>query len=157
MILKKFPIYIEYTDNKNVANKIAKVNNQSIYNQRLNRFSRAIAVRNLHDYVSGQVKKWKPVKRFPIFIEYEIHTVINHGSITQRNGKMIWKQPKKGYVPNWDADNLAVLWIKTINDTLVKEGILPEDTVDYVIGANYRIKFVDNLDLRKIIIKFKRE
>ena len=51
---------------------------------------------------------------------------------------MIWKKHKPDYKPNWDLDNLAVLWIKIINDTLTQKGIIVDDTVEYVQGLNAR-------------------
>jgi hypothetical protein len=155
IVLDKFPTHIEYTDNKTAPNKFIKINNQSIYNGKLNRFSRAIAVKNLHGYIESKIKQsCCPIQKYPITITYIIKTVKNHGSISMRKGKLYWKEANASYVPNWDIDNLAFLWIKAINDTLVKSGIIPEDNVSYVKGGKYKIKYVKDLNNREIIIKF---
>ena len=152
--LKKFPTHVEYTDNKVAPNKLIKVNNQSIYNGRLNRFARNIAVTNLHEWVISQIPNPIPVRKYPVTINYTFRLVKNHGSIMCRNGKIFWKPVKPSYEPNWDIQNVAHLWMKVTDDALVKAGVLADDDVRYVKGESYHYEWVDNLDKREIIVKF---
>ena len=152
--LNQFPTHIEYTENVRAPNKFVKVNNQNIYNGKIGRFSRNIAVRNLHKYVKSSLVNVNKISKYPVVIHYDFYTVRNHGSISMRKGNIIWKPPSLSYVPNWDIDNLAFLWIKVINDTLQEEGILKNDNVNFVEGGFYRINYVDDIKDRKIIIKF---
>jgi len=154
LVLDKFPTHVAYTENKKAPDKYTKVNNQSIYNGKINRFSRNTAVRNLHSYVEGKIPSSTKLVNYPLKIKYLIRTVKNHGSISRRNGKIIWKPAKKDYVPTWDIDNLAFLWIKTINDTLTKKGVIIDDNVNYVISGCYEVEFVDDLEDREIIVTF---
>lgn len=157
IILKQFPTHIESSDNIYKENQMVKLNNQKIYNGGINRFKRAIVVKNLHKYIASQLPKGISIQKYPIEIEYIIRTVRNHGDISwsKKRKSVIWKKKDNKYIPTWDADNLAVLWIKTINDTLEKEGIIVNDNVAYVRGGHYRIEFVEEFEDREIIIKFR--
>lgn len=155
VVLKEFPIHIEKTNNKVASNKFVKINNQSIYNGAINRFTRAVVVNNLHSYVVSCLPDIK-ILDFPLKVSIKIKTVINHGSISRRSGKTIWKEPKEDYSPNWDIDNLSVIWIKVIKDSLTLKGIIPDDNVKYIRAGGYSVEFVDDIKDREIIIKIER-
>lgn len=130
---------------------------QSIYNSNLNRFSRNIVMTNLHDYLISQIKPFKSafLKKgiaYPIKIKIVVHTVINHGSISMRNGKLCWKFPKKTYIPNWDIENLASIWVKAFNDSLVILKMIPDDNINYVNNVEYKFEKVEDLKDRKLEI-----
>ena len=152
ILLDKFPTHIAYTNNVG-RNKYIKVNNQNVYNGKLNRFARSIAVDNLHKWVATKIS-CKPIKKYPVKIHYIFNVVYNHGAISKRSDNIIWKPHKPGYKANWDLDNLFTLWMKVINDTLVEKSILKDDTVDYLNGVIVDIKFVKDLEDRSILIKF---
>ena len=48
----KFSTHVAVSDNKFARDRYVKVNGQSIYSGSLNRFGRAVAVRNLHQQLS---------------------------------------------------------------------------------------------------------
>tara|TARA_R110000796_G_scaffold114269_2_gene225961 strand:+ start:107 stop:595 length:489 start_codon:yes stop_codon:yes gene_type:complete len=154
--LKEFPTHVAYTDNKYAVNKMKKLNNQSIYNGALNRFSRAIVMKNLHNYVTSNIPKGLKITSFPVKIHYLFRTVRNHGSISMRKGKICWKPAKEGYEANWDLQNLAMIWMKGADDAFSKAGVLPDDNVDYIKGESFDIEFVDTLEERELIITFEK-
>lgn len=158
IVIEKFPTHIAKTDNKVAANKMIKINNQAIYNSNLNRFARNIVMDNLHKYLEAQISPYKNrfIKSnidYPISINIQIHTVINHGSISMRSGKLCWKPAKSDYVPNWDIENLASMWIKAINDVLQHLKMIPDDNIKYVNKISYEFVEVKDLEDRKIIIE----
>jgi len=155
--LNEFPTHIAKTNNKIKANKMLKINNQAIYNGFIGRFTRNIVINNLHDYLSIEIGRYVPglIRKkieLPVNITVDIYTVINHGSISMRSGKLCWKPAKASYEPTWDIDNLATIWIKCINDVLVKEGVLPDDNVSCISGMRYNFIEVQDLKDRKLEI-----
>lgn len=158
--ISNFPTHIAKTNNKTKSNKMIKVNNQAIYNSNLNRFSRNIVMKNLHNYLIKEIKPYKETflresYRPPFEIEITIFTVINHGSISMRDHKISWKYPTEDYIPNWDIENLATIWIKAICDSLVMLKIIPDDNISYINKISYKFKEVENLTDRKLVIKIK--
>lgn len=149
--LLKFPTHV--AKNKN-ATKYWKINNQSIYNGAVNRFTRAAVVENMHNYVIDNLPD-NIVFNKPVQVDIIVKTVKNHGSIQRRNNKITWKEPKIDYLPNWDEDNLTSIWTKAIRDALTKKGIIPDDNVQYIKGGYRGIEFVEKLDDREIIITIR--
>ena len=154
----KMPLisHIACTDNKNVPNKMMKINGQSIYNGSLNKFKRAIVVDNMHYYFDYNIPQEmlnlniKSIKS----IGYIFHTVINHGTISRRNGVRCWKPAAKNYEPNWDIENLASIWIKTGNDALSKAKVISDDNVSVIKKVMYgfnEVYDIDDLELEVII------
>ena len=70
-------------------------------------------------------------------------------------GNITWKPPHDRYKPNWDLDNLAFIWLKSLNDGLVKAGILPDDTVEYLNSTAYSVHFVKTFEQRKLVYEIK--
>lgn len=158
IIVEEFPTHIAKTNNKVAPNKMIKLNNQAIYNSNLNRFARNIVMTNMHEYLRGVFKPYrsdfkKSDTQYPIKIKLTVYTVINHGSISMRKGKICWRYPKSGYIPNWDIENLATMWLKAICDVLVGMKFIPDDNIKYVSGIEYEYKEVEHLDDRKLIIE----
>ena len=156
----KMPLitHIAYTQNKIAADKMMKINGQSIYNGALNKFKRAIVVENMHYYLVYNIPdemlnlNIKKVKT----IAYIFHTVINHGDIRRVKGVKRWKKPSKDYVPNWDIENLSSIWVKTGNDALVIGKVLSEDNIGVIQKVMYgfnEVEDIDDLEL-EIIIKY---
>lgn len=152
----EFPIHIPITNNKKAPNKYVKVNAQSIYNGAIARFGRAAAVKNLHEYFLSHIKESVMID-YPVKIKFIIKTVINHGSISRRNGKICWNYRADDYIPNWDIENLASIFIKTGIDSLVKAGTIPDDSVQYVKNIEYEFQEVDTLEDREIIVVINRK
>jgi len=135
------------------ANKYQKINNQGIYSGSIHRFTRAKIVDDLHKYLTSYMIPYvghniTVVKQ----ITYKIYTVKNHGSISMRSGKLCWKPVTKSYKASWDIENLASLWIKVGNDTLVLNGIIIDDNVDVLKKISYEFIEVQDITNRKIEI-----
>jgi len=127
--------HIPKTANKKKEDKYIKINNQSIYNGTLHRFTRAIVVENLHEYFSNNIDeefKGLNIDSENIRLLYEFHTVFNHGDVRLLKSGISWNPPKKGYSPKWDLDNLSDIWTKIGNDTLVADKVIKQDTVQYI-------------------------
>ena len=158
IIINQFPTHIAKTKNKVAPDKYIKINGQSIYNSNLNRFARNIVMSNLHDYLEPAFKPFKGlITEYPIKITINIFTVRNHGAISRRSGTIRWKKPKSDYVPNWDIENLATIWIKAINDTLSKTGVIPDDNIKYLNGVSYNYIEVEDINDRKLEIIIDEE
>ena len=156
IILDKFPTHIEKTANKIAADKFIKITNQSIYNGALNRFGRAIVVKNMHDYIISCVPEGLKVINYPVKPKYTFYTVRNHGNIRRtKKGEISWKPPASDFKATWDDDNLAFIWMKTIRDAFTKVGVWEDDNVDFVRGSDYDIVFIDDIKDRKITIEIK--
>jgi len=155
LTIKEFPIHVEKTDNKFAPNKFIKINNQSIYNGAINRFTRNTVVKNLHKFILSKLPDIQ-IEDYPLKVTVIIRTVMNHGSISRRKGKTIWKKPEADYEPNWDEDNLTGLWVKVIRDSLTLKGMIVDDNVKYIRGGETKIEFVETLEEREMIIKIQR-
>lgn len=148
----EFPTHIAKTNNKIKENKFTKVNNQSIYSGTLHFQQRAVVVENLKKYVEGQLPSLKEPIASSIKPLYKFYTVINHGDIKRVKGQIQWNPPKVDYSPNWDIQNLAFLWMKTIDDALQDKGIIKNDNVAYVKGGSYDFIEIENYEQRKIVV-----
>jgi len=98
--------------------RIKKVNGQNIYNGNVSRQARASLVKGLHEQFGRYIKDIEPIqdiKHFPLglHLHFKVHD--------------------KGNL-NLDNDNRWI-WRKAIQDTMVQEGIIPEDN-PYVIWEN---------------------
>jgi hypothetical protein len=69
--------------------------------------------------------------------------------------KIQWKPAAKDYVPNWDISNLAMVWLKCMDDVVINKGILPDDTVKYIQKTTYEFIPVETLDERKLVYELK--
>jgi hypothetical protein len=66
-----------------------------------------------------------------------------------------WNPPKKGYAPKWDLDNLADIWTKIGNDTLVTQQVIKQDTVQYIKEKTCRFIEIKELFDAKIELTIK--
>jgi hypothetical protein len=154
--INQFPTHIAKSNNKVKANKFVKINNQSIYNGTLHHMSRARVIDNLKTFVMEQLQDVPKGLKSKIKTSYRFYTVINHGDIKRIKGETRWKPPKKGYMPSWDIQNLAFVWMKVIDDCLQESGIIKNDNVSYMLGGNYEFVEIDNYEQRKIIVELKK-
>ena len=141
------PTHIRKTANKVKADKYVKINNQLIY-QGVNHFTRAIIVTNLHAHISEEINpEFKNLKidSNNIRLLYEFYTVINHSTARKTAKGISWNPAKKDYSPDWDLDNLADLWSKAGNDTLVLEGVIKDDNVGFVKEETTRFIEINEL------------
>lgn len=149
--------HIPKTNNKTAPNKYFKINNQAIYNSTVNKFARAIIVENMHNYIMDAIPDEylnMKISKTKLVI-YRFHTVINHGDISRRAGRRIWKAPKPGYEPDWDVNNISDIWIKTGNDALTLAGVITDDNAGVIKRTAYEfveVAHIDDLEL-EIVIK----
>lgn len=164
--LDQFPTHLPKTDNKFAPNKMQKLNYQSIYSGALNRFGRAIVMKNMHEYLADGFRPYlkdflEEELTYPIEMHLEIHTVINHGDISYRKIKGVpqisWKPAAVDYEPTWDLDNLADIWKKGINDVFQAENFIKNDSVSHVDGGRQKYHRVEHIDERKLIIRLNEE
>jgi hypothetical protein len=138
VIIPQFITHIEKTNNKIASNKFIKINNQLIYNSNLNRFARNIVVINMHNYIISHINKKFQLNKYPYQISLNFYAPINYGSISRRfiksekDFKIICKEPSKDYTPNWDIGNYGDIWLKTFADALQIKGCLKDDNVKYI-------------------------
>lgn len=154
--IERFPSHAAFTRNKRAPDRFMKISNQSVYSGTMDRFSRANIVLNMHELIISCIPKNFGKFKGPVKPIIEFHVVKNHSTIRRKkkDGTIMWKKPKKDYIPNWDDDNLAFLWIKTMKDAFSIAGIWEDDTVQYCRGCDYDTIFVDDIEDMKIIVNF---
>lgn len=154
--IDEFPTHMPYTKNKRAPDRYMKITNQSVYSGTMDRFSRAVLVSNMHDFVISHIPKNFGKFKTPVKMVVEFHVVRNHSTIRRmkKDGSYMWKPADANYEANWDDDNLAFLWIKTIKDAISKYGAWPDDNVEHCRGCDWDTIFVDKLEDMKIVINF---
>lgn len=159
LILNKFPTHIAKTNNKTKPNKYWKINSQAIYSGVIGRFQRAIIVNNLHKYIIDKLSQQElPIITSPVQLVLRIYIPINYSDVRRRkDGTLSWNIPKEDYIPNNDEDNIRWIWEKTIKDSLTKLGVWEDDSLQWCIGTDSKVIFVDDIEKRKIKISFKYE
>lgn len=95
------------------------VNFQDIWNQNLAKQQRAMMVDKLKDVLRPHIKALKPITTFPI----EVSTILYDTECPV------------------DISNRGAVYTKVVEDLLVKEGIIPDDSVRYV-NCSGRTKFI---------------
>ena len=97
----------------------------------------------------------------PVTTELTVYVPINYGNVKRlkdkKTGKYYinWKPARDDYEPTWDIGNLAMVWLKCIDDMLVKKGLFPDDNVKYLRGSSYEFREVATLRERKLVYKVK--
>lgn len=97
--------------------KYWQINNQSIYNGGLHPQVRAGYVNKIKDFIRPYLSKLKPFTEFPLRIELTIYS----------------KEMKT------DLDNKGSLFFKCFQDLLTKEGIIPDDSIEYITDTGRTI------------------
>jgi len=121
---------------------------------------RAALVAAMHKYIEDNIPDGLTINT-PIKTHLIIYAPINYGSVKRlkdkKTGKykISWNPARKGYVPNWDLFNLAAIWLKSLDDVLVKKGIFPDDTIEFFTKTTFEYKEVSTLDERKLIYYLK--
>lgn len=117
--------------------------------------TRASLVAAMHGYIEKHIPE-NLVVEGPIETYLRIYVPINYGSmklVTDKDTgrkRTSWNPPSKGYVPNWDIGNLALIWLKCLDDVLIKKGILPDDTIQYLKKTTYEFIPVLKMEDRKL-------
>jgi hypothetical protein len=121
---------------------------------------RAAFVAAMHGYIEKHMPK-DQIIGLPIETHLIIYAPINYGDVKRIKPKnalkarILWKPAPVGYTPSWDIGNLALVWIKCLDDVLQKKGILPDDTVEYLRKTTYEFREVPTLEERKLVYKLK--
>lgn len=150
LVFPKFPTHIKVS-----KVKFMKLGYNKLY-AGINHFVREKIVKQVHEYVDAHIPKGLDIST-PIGTHLHIYAPINFGSVRMVKGNLTWKPPHDRYKPNWDLDNLAFIWLKSLNDGLVKANILPDDTVEFLTSTSYTIHFVDDFEDRKLIYEIIHE
>lgn len=118
---------------------------------------RQTMMRDLHTYIEENLPKDINLLNKQYLTKLDIYIPINYGTVSYRKDKVTnirklsWKPPKINYIPNWDIGNIAIVWLKAIDDVLISKKMLQNDTVSYIKGASYEFHEVSHIDERKII------
>ena len=99
------------------------VNFQDIWNGNMARQSRASRVDKLKEILRPYVARIKPIKVFPIEVSLHIYDV---------------SMPV-------DISNKGVIYTKVIEDLMVEQGVIPNDTVQY-INCSGRVRYIEVKD-----------
>ena len=122
--------------------------------------TRAALVATMHGYIEKHIPENLTIEG-PIETRLIVFAPINFGVmkmvLDKETGrrKVSWNPAPPDYVPNWDIDNLASIWLKCLNDVLIKKGILPYDTVKYLRKTTYEFIPVSNFKDRKLVYSLK--
>lgn len=110
------------------------VNFQDIWNQNLTKQDRAMKIDKLKSFLRPYIQSISPITQFPVEI-----------------GIMMYDTQCPV-----DVSNRGAIYTKVIEDLLVKEGKLPDDSIDYVNAG--RVKFISISDVKdkKMIIKISK-
>lgn len=95
------------------------VNFQDIWNQNITKQARAMRVDKLKAILRPYIVGIRPIKVFPLEININLYDTSM----------------------NVDISNKGVVYIKVIEDLLVGEGVIPDDTVEY-INCSGRVKYI---------------
>lgn len=158
IIIPEFITHVAKTQNKVAKDSYIKINNNSIYNGAIHRFSRNNVIDNLHKYIINYLPKDNLIDLLKendlnkLYFKFTFKTVKNHGNI-RRNKKtemISWKKPELNYIPNWDIENLASIWIKVFNDSLIINNNIPDDSVHYLTSVSYEFEECLTINERQI-------
>lgn len=121
---------------------------------------RSAFVAAMHKYIEKHMPKNHEVA-LPVETHLIIYAPINYGDVKRiknkqtMKGRILWKPAPPGYSPRWDIGNLALVWIKCLDDVLQKQGILPDDTVEFLKKTTYEFREVPTLAERKLVYSLK--
>lgn len=143
-----------------------KISGNALYSQNLQYFSRAFVIKELHKFVNPYIPKDFKID-VPVAIEILYCCPRNMGDVAigkdKQTGeyKIRWKAYQQAYKADWDIQNLDSVWAKVIADELrgridngikVGDGILEDDSVDFVQRGEYEFIETPDINERKIII-----
>lgn len=121
---------------------------------------RAAFVAAMHGYIENHIPESLSIEG-PVETKLTIYAPINFGLVKMvtdketKKKKIQWKPAPSNYKPNWDIGNLAMVWIKSLDDVLIKKSILPDDTVEYLRKTTYEFIPVANFKDRRLVYNLK--
>ena len=153
----EFPEFITHIPQS--KNKWIKIGYNKIYAS--SHFTvRAAFVAALHGYIEKHIPNNLTIDT-PIETHLIVYAPLNYGNVKslrdRKTGKrrVNWKPPAEGYRANWDIGNLALVWLKALDDMLIKKNLIPDDTVDYISKSTYEFRPVKTLKERKLVYNIK--
>lgn len=146
---KQFPTHVKLSSKKYV-----KINSQAIYNARLHPFSRSKMIKEMKDQFIKCIPEGLKVEDLPIGMFLELHLPYNYGNVRMSKGVVKWlpMSDEENYEPRNDLDNMIGVWSKAIQDCLVTQSVIPEDTIQFVRILGYKYIQCETLDDRKIVV-----
>lgn len=114
----------------------------------------------MHKYIDKHIPQDYKIA-LPVETQLIVYAPINYGDVKRltdrKTGKarISWKPAPIGYAPRWDIGNLAMVWLKSLDDMLQKKGILPDDTIEFLAKTSYEFIEVPTLKERKLVYKIK--
>jgi|TARA_R110002096_G_scaffold156950_6_gene321732 hypothetical protein len=121
---------------------------------------RSALVSAMHGYIENNIPDNLNIKS-PLETHLIIYAPINYGDVKRLRDKntgkykINWKPPRDDYSPRWDLGNLAMVWLKCLDDVLIKKGIIDEDTVEFLKKTTYEYVEVATLDERRLVYHLK--
>lgn len=146
VVFPQFPTHAQISKNKWI-----KISGNTFYSG-----THYIIRNKVFYYMKNYLEQYLPKGLFfkKARIELVIKAPINYGSVRRFKDKGIsWNPPAADYHPNWDIDNLAWPWTKSIFDTLIANGVLVDDTVEYIMGNAYSYEECATMDERSITLR----
>ena len=122
---------------------------------------RASLISAMHGYIEKHIPDGIKVIG-PVETSLIVYAPINFGSMKmilnkKTNKREIqWKPALTNYKPNWDIGNLATVWLKCLDDVIIKKGILPDDTIEFLRKTSYEFKPVTHFSERKLVYQIKK-
>ena len=153
----EFPEFITHIEQS--KKKWIKIGYNKIYSS-THYTIRAAFVAALHGYLEKHIPNNLTIKT-PIQTHLLVCVPINYGTVRSLMNKNTgcrearWKPPRKGYRPNWDIGNLALVWLKCMDDMLIKKNLIPDDSVEYLIKSTYEFIPVSTFKERKFVYNIK--
>lgn len=162
-IILEFPEFITHIPTNNPKDsrktKYTKIGYNSIYS--VPHYSLRMAmIATMHKYLDDNIPEDLTIK-YPIETHLKVYVPLNYGDVkllrNRETGKryLSWKVPYQGYRAKWDISNLANMWLKTMDDILVKKKIIHDDTVEFLRKTTYEFIPVDHIDHRKLVYTIK--
>jgi len=122
--------------------------------------TRASLVAAMHGYISKYIPEKLSIQG-PVETSLVVYAPVNFGAMRMLLNKetnrreVNWKPAKSDYIPNWDIGNLAMIWLKCLDDVLIKKGILPDDTIQYLRKTSFEFVPVEQFLNRKLVYTIK--
>jgi hypothetical protein len=122
--------------------------------------TRAALIKAMHGYIEDHINDNLTIQG-PIETRLVVYAPINFGNVKlitdKKTGKkrISWNLADKEYKPNWDIGNLAMIWLKCLDDVMIKKGILPDDTVEHLRKTSYEFVPITHLKDRKLVYYLK--
>lgn len=121
---------------------------------------RAALVAAMHGFIEKHIPENLTIKA-PVETRLTIYAPVNYGVMKMIKDKITgkrktsWNPAADNYKPNWDIGNLALIWLKCLDDVLIKKGILPDDTIEFLQRTTYEFIPVANFTDRKLVYQIK--